>query len=69
MSGAVAGGVAVYQALRQVQPASLAVPTQAVEAIPASSQQQALVVNTTEDETHSYINTLFQYKPGDQVSI
>jgi len=41
----------VYQALRQGQPASLAVPTQAVEAIPASSQQQTLVVNTTEDET------------------
>jgi serine protease Do len=27
------------------------------------------VGDTTLDETHSYINTLFQYKPGDQVTI
>jgi len=27
------------------------------------------VGDTALDETHSYINTLFQYKPGDQVTI
>ena len=51
LSGAVAGGVAVYQAVSQNQSASLPVPTQAVVAIPASSQQQTLTVNTTDVQT------------------
>jgi len=51
LTGAVAGGVAVYQAVHQNQTASLPVPTQAVVAIPASSQQQTLTVNTTDVQT------------------
>ena len=51
LSGAVAGGVAVYQAIRQNQPISLAEPAQTVQAIPASAQEQALIVNTIEIQT------------------
>ena len=51
LCGAVFGGVAVYQALHKQVAASLTYPTQAVVAVPASSQKQDLVVNTTDIET------------------
>jgi len=57
LCGAAAGGAVVYQALQKQGSASLASPTQPVEAIPAAvsstigSQEQNLVVNTTEVET------------------
>jgi serine protease Do len=49
MSGVVAGGVAVYQAVRNNQ-ASISTVSQTT-AIPASSQSSTLVVNTTDVET------------------
>jgi len=53
LTGAVAGGAAVYQALRQNQSASLALPTQPAEAVPVSSadQNQTVVINTTDIQT------------------
>ncbi len=57
LCGAAAGGAAVYQALHKQVSASLALPTQAIEAIPAAvgsttgGQEQSLVVNTTDVET------------------
>jgi serine protease Do len=51
LTGAVAGGVAVYQVAHQNQLTSLADPAQVVEVVPASVQKQTLVVNTTEIET------------------
>ena len=51
LTGAVAGGVAVYRALDQQQASSLPAESQPVEVVTVSSQDQALVVNTTEVET------------------
>lgn len=51
LTGAVAGGVAVFQATRQNQPTSLAEPAPVVAAVPAGVQEQTLVVNTTEIQT------------------
>jgi 2-alkenal reductase len=51
LCGAVAGGAAVYQALHKQVSASLTSPTQAVVAVPASSPEQNLVVNTIDIET------------------
>jgi 2-alkenal reductase len=51
LTGAVAGGVAVYRALDQQQASSLPAENQPVEVMTVSSQDQALVVNTTEVET------------------
>ena len=51
LTGAVAGGVAVYRALDQQQASSLPAESQPVEVVTVGSQDQALVVNTTEVET------------------
>ncbi|MCU0485771.1 MAG: trypsin-like peptidase domain-containing protein [Anaerolineales bacterium] len=51
LTGAVAGGVAVYRAIGQQQASSLPAESQSVEVVTVSSQDQALVVNTTEVET------------------
>jgi serine protease Do len=51
LTGAVAGGVAVYRALDQQQASSLPAESQPVEVVTVSSQDRALVVNTTEVET------------------
>ena len=53
LSGAVAGGVGVYQAIRQGQPGNL---TAAAQTLPAASvsntdKTQTLVINTTNIET------------------
>ena len=50
MTGAVAGGVGVYQALRQSNYGNVAAPPPISQAVPASSSQ-TLVVNTTNVET------------------
>ncbi len=52
MFGAVAGGILVYQYVRQ-QEATIppAVAETTIEAVPASSQEQTLAVNTTDVET------------------
>ena len=50
--GAMAGGVIVYRLMSQVQSASIATPSPStVEVIPANSNTQSLVVNTTDVET------------------
>jgi serine protease Do len=49
--GAVAGGTIVYQIARQNPSSSQAASSQAVEAVPASNQNQSLAVNTTDVET------------------
>ena len=51
LAGAVAGGVAVYQALRQGQSVIPTLPSPTIAAIPASSAQHTLIVNTTEIQT------------------
>jgi len=52
MFGAAVGGVVVYQYVRQEQASLQPAPTQAaMEVLPASSDAQALAVNTTDVET------------------
>ena len=48
LTGAVAGGVAVYRAMSQQQTSSLPVASPSVEALTVSSESQELVVSTTE---------------------
>ncbi len=49
---AMAGGIVVYQLMSKSQPAATIIPTPAaVQVIPATSQNQALDVNTTDVET------------------
>jgi S1-C subfamily serine protease len=52
MFGAAAGGILVYQYVRQQQASITPLPADTtVEALPASSQEQTLAVNTTDVET------------------
>ena len=48
LTGAVAGGVAVYRAMSQQQTSSLPVASPEIEALAVSSESQELVVSTTE---------------------
>ena len=61
VAGAAAGGVAVYRAVRQGQPAS-----------GAGLQQGDIITkigSTALDGSHSYLNTLYAYDPGNQISV
>jgi serine protease Do len=51
LTGAVAGGFAVYRAIGQEQSSSLPIVTNDVEAVTVSSQEQALAVSSTDIET------------------
>ena len=51
LTGAIAGGVAVYRAIGQEQVSSLPAATQEIEGLPASSEDPVLTVNSTEIQT------------------